>query len=130
MTGFKQTSMNPCDFVCYVSGKLFLMECKEHLGASIPFSAISQYDRLLAYKGITGVYPGVLVWLSEKDKVFWVPIEEMEKMTLAGEKSVGLKALQDKSYNIVEIPSEKKRVFMESDYSCLLDYVKPAAKEQ
>jgi hypothetical protein len=34
-----------------------------------------------------------------------------------GEKSVGLRHLED--YNIYTIPSVKKRVFMDSDYSLL-----------
>lgn len=61
MSGYGQTSANPCDFICFVSGKLFLIECKEHKGASIPFTAISQYSRLLQYKNIPGVYPGVII---------------------------------------------------------------------
>ncbi len=36
-------------------------------------------------------------------------------------KSVNVKMLDDKSYNIIEIPSVKKRVFLDSDYSCLLN---------
>ena len=34
-------------------------------------------------------------------------------------KSVGLKAVEE-GYNIIEIPSEKLRTFMKSDYSCLM----------
>jgi len=36
-----------------------------------------------------------------------------------GKKSVGIKAIQE-GYNIKIIPSIKKRVFMDSDYSFLL----------
>ena len=35
-----------------------------------------------------------------------------------GKKSVGISAVDN--YNIIEIPSVKKRVFMDSDYSVLL----------
>ena len=35
-----------------------------------------------------------------------------------GKKSVGLKAVEE-GYRIIEIPSEKMRVFMKSDYSIL-----------
>ena len=121
MNGYKDTSQNPCDFLCFPGhNRLFMVECKEHKGASIPFSAIPQYERLLEYKDYYDVYPGVLVWLSEKDVVFWVPISEMEKMVNAGMKSVGISAIEKKEYNIVVIPSEKKRVYMDTDYTYLL----------
>lgn len=120
MTGYKETSGNPCDFFCYVEGKLFMVECKEHKGASIPFTAIPQYERQLQYKGISGVYPGVVVWFSEKDKVYWVSIDEMEKMVESGEKSIGIRMADDESYNIVELPSVKKRTFMDTDYMYLV----------
>ena len=43
----------------------------------------------------------------------------MEKMVLDGKKSISLKMLADDVYRIVQIPSEKKRVFMDVDYSVL-----------
>ena len=122
MTGYKETSGNPCDFLCFPGNReLFLIECKEHKGASIPFTAIPQYDRLLEYCGLPGVRAGVVLWLSDKDRVFWISIEEMEKMVKDGKKSIGLKMFEDKSYNIIEIPSVKKRVYLDSDYTVLTD---------
>jgi hypothetical protein len=120
MTGYKETSGNPCDFLCFPGEKLFMVECKEHRGASIPFTAIPQYERLLEFKGLPKVFPGVMLWLSEKDLVMWISIVEMEKMVKDGKKSIGTKMLDEKSYNIVVIPSEKKRVYMDSDYSILM----------
>ena len=38
-----------------------------------------------------------------------------------GKKSVGIKALTNSSYNIIQIPAEKKRVFMDADYNALMD---------
>jgi hypothetical protein len=38
-----------------------------------------------------------------------------------GEKSFNIKMLTDKSYNIIEIPSEKKRVYLDSDYTVLMN---------
>ncbi len=37
-----------------------------------------------------------------------------------GKKSIGIKMLTDKSYNIIEIPSEKKRIYLDSDYTILM----------
>lgn len=124
MNGYKETSGNPCDFLCFPGeNKLFMVECKEHKGASIPFTAIPQYDRLLEYKDCPGVYPGVMLWLSEKDIVMWIGIKEMEKMVKDGKKSIGIKMLEDTLYNIMIIPSEKKRIYLESDYTSLLNFV-------
>ena len=124
MNGYKETSGNPCDFLCFPGeNKLFMVECKEHKGASIPFTAIPQYERLLEYKDCPGVYPGVMLWLSEKDIVMWIGIKEMEKMVNDGKKSIGIKMLEDSLYNIMIIPSEKKRIYLESDYRGLLNFV-------
>lgn len=121
MNGYREVSGNPCDFLCMPTNKLFLMECKEHKGASIPFADIPQYERLLEYKNMKNTFPGVLVWFSEKDTVIWVSIYEMEKMVNDGEKSIGLRMLKDNKYKLAVLPAEKKRVFMTPDYSCLLD---------
>lgn len=123
MTGYKETSQNPCDFLAFEGRCVLMVECKAHKGLSIPFTAIPQYSRLLEYKGIEKVFPGVVVWFYEQDIVIWVSIEEMEKMVLDGEKSIGLRMLKKdykKSYNIITVPSEKLRKFMESDYQYLV----------
>jgi penicillin-binding protein-related factor A (putative recombinase) len=120
VTGYKTTSQNPCDFICFTQGKLFLVECKSHGGASISFTAIPQYERLLVYKDIKGVYPGIVIWFKEKDTVIWVPIKEAEKMVKDENKSIKLSMLKEDKYKIIVIPSTKKRVFMDSDYSSLI----------
>lgn len=97
-----------------------MLEIKSHEGSSIPFTAIPQYNRLLAYKDLKGVNPYIIIWFKEKDIVWAVHVKEAEKMALAGEKSIGLRLKDD--YEIVEIPSVKKRVFLDSDYSYLLKY--------
>ena len=108
-----------CDFVGYVDGKLFLLECKSHSGASLPFSVISQYEKLKDYVGLSGVRAGVILWLWEKDKCFYIPISSITELKELGEKSVGIRHI-DKIY-MKEIPSVKKRVFLDSDYSVLLE---------
>lgn len=120
MNGFKQTSQNPCDFIGF-PGKdtLFMIECKSHNGASISFSAIPQYERLLEYKNKKGVFCGILIWFIEHDKIYWVPEEVAEQIYNSGEKSIGLRHVG--KYNLIEVPSVKKRVFMTSDLSFLLD---------
>ena len=100
-----------------------MVECKAHAKASIPFTAIPQYDRLLDYKGKYKTFPGVLIWFYEKDQILWVSIEEMEKMVLDSEKSIGLRMLKndyEKKYHIINVPATKLRTFMEADLNYLV----------
>ena len=114
---------NPCDFFGFTDGKLFMIECKEHNGASIPFTAIRQAQKLISFIGKKDVFPGVLVWLSEKDIIFWLPADTLQKMIADGLKSVGLKTIAEKTYNIILIPAEKKRTFLSGNYSYLVSMV-------
>lgn len=109
---------NICDFIGYVYPNIYFLECKTHAGASVPFSKISQYEKMLGVASLQGVRSGVIIYLYDKDKVYYVPIKTIEKMKADGKKSVGIKAVEE-GYRIIEIPSKKLRVFMESDYSIL-----------
>jgi hypothetical protein len=117
MSGYKAISQ-VSDFIAYKYPNIFYLECKAHKGASLPLSNITQYDSLLPKIGIKGVRAGVVLWLYEKDKVFYIPIKTVKQMKHDGEKSVGIRHLD--KYRIIDVPSVKKRVFMDSDYSILL----------
>ena len=118
MNGYKSINQI-CDFIGYIYPNIFYLECKSHKGASIPISNIPQYEDLTYKVGIKGVRAGVILWLVEKDKVLYVPISTVTKLIEDGEKSIGLRHLG--KYNIKEIPSSKLRVFMDSDYSVLMN---------
>ena len=117
VSGYKYTSSNICDFIGYAKGKLYLIECKTHLGASFPLSNLSQYNKLLPYVGIPGVRVGVVLWLIDKDKILYVPISTVIQMKIKNKKSISYKDID--KWRITEIPSIKKVVFMDSDYSVL-----------
>lgn len=117
MSGYKAISQIS-DYIGYSFPNIFYMECKSHKGASIPFDNITQYSKLLQKVGIPGVRAGVILWLIDKDIVYYIPISTIKQMKKDGKKSVGISAVDN--YNIIEIPSVKKRVFMDSDYSVLL----------
>jgi hypothetical protein len=78
-----------------------------------------QYDKLKEKIGILGVRAGVVLWLIDKDIVMYIPMSTVKQLKESGEKSIGIRHLED--YNIYTIPSVKKRVFMDSDYSLLLN---------
>ena len=87
---------NPCDFFCYPGDCVLMTECKAHAGASIPFSAIRQYEKMKDYRGLKNTHVGVIVWFYEKDTIIWVSIDEMVKMKeVDGEKSIGLRMLKE-----------------------------------
>ena len=115
-TGYKNIKQ-VCDFIAYFYPTIFYIECKSHKGASLPLSNITQYESLKTKVGIRGVRSGVVRWLYEKDKVFYIPTRTITQLKEDGEKSVGLRHIG--KYDIFEIPSVKKRVFMDSDYTYL-----------
>ena len=118
MNGYKSIKQ-VSDFIGYVKPNIFYLECKSHKGASIPMANITQYENLCKKVGLPGVRSGVVIWFYEKDKVFYVPTHTLQILKSEGEKSVGLR--QVGKYRMIEIPSYKKRVFMDSDYSILKD---------
>ena len=118
--GFVNIS-TPCDFIGFANGKLFLIECKSHNGASIPLTAIPQYSRLLAYKDFENIFPGIIVWFKDKDCVIWFPVATIEKEIAKGKKSINYQIADDVESGAIKLPGIKKRVFIDTDYSPLLD---------
>lgn len=118
--GFKAITQ-VSDFIGYKKPNIFYLEVKTHAGNTFPFSCLSQYDKLLCKCGIEGVRVGVVLWLYEHDAVMYVPIASIKQMKEDGLKSVNIKMYNDENckYRIIRIPSTKKKVFMDSDYSVL-----------
>ena len=118
VSGYKTIS-NVSDFIGYNYPNIYYLECKSHLGNTWNFSYFTQYDKLKTKVGLKGVRAGVVLWMIDHDKVVYLPVSSVTKMMEDGKKSFNIKMLEDKSYNIIEIPSVKKRVFLDSDYSIL-----------
>ena len=118
MSKFKKSS-NPCDFIASKSGKIFLAELKSIYGNTLNFANIKQYGSLISYKDTENVFPCIIIWFIDWDKVVYIKIKEIERMKKDGKKSVNIKMLEEKEYGIIEIPSIKKRVFLKSDYTIL-----------
>ena len=118
--GWKGSS-NICDFFCYVKPTLFFIEVKSISGNTFSVKDLRQYELLKQHEGIPGLKRGVVIWFTEKDRVLYVPVSTFTKMIADGKKSVNIRTIDSEDYDFVDIPSVKKRVFMDSDYSCLLD---------
>lgn len=119
--GYYSGVSNICDFIFYHEPNIFYLELKSHKGASIPFKNVTQYEKLREKVGIPGVRAGVIIWLYEKDNaIFYLPISTIEQMKNDGEKSFGIRHLNNNKYFYLNFPSKKKRVFYDTDYSLLL----------
>lgn len=112
-------SKNPCDYVCHVGTKVFMIECKCCYGNTFNFHKLSQYDLLITYKDVIGVKAGVMLWFIDHDTVMFVPIETIEQMKNDDCKSININKLDKYKDTIVYIPSTKLRVFMRCDYSIM-----------
>ena len=113
-SGYKTIS-NIADFIAYNYPNIFYFECKSHLGNTFPLTNLTQYDKLKEKVGIKGVRVGVVLWFIDHDAVCYVPLKSITQMKEDGKKSINIKMLSDNSYRIIKIPSEKKRVFLDSD---------------
>lgn len=118
MTGYLTIS-NICDFIGYNFPVIFYLECKSHNGNTFPFVNLTQYDKLIAKSGIKGVRAGVIIWFIDHDKVVYVPVKTVKQMKEDNLKSFNITKVDNK-YRYFEIPSVKKRVFLDSDYSILM----------
>lgn len=118
MSGYRG-SKNTCDYLCYKYPHFYYIECKTTNENTFPLSALTQYDALLARKGRKGVRSGVLLWFVKHDTVVYVPIATFEQIKNDGLKSVNIKMLNDDTYRLIVVPSIKKRVFLDSDYTIL-----------
>ena len=112
---------NYCDFICYDGKRMYMIDCKSHKGASISFSDFPQFERLNGLKKNPNLITGIVLWLYEKDKVYFIPTYTFEKAKNNKLKSINPKTIDRELYYILEIPSVKLRTFMNSDYSVLTD---------
>lgn len=119
--GYK-TIANVGDFICYKYPYCYIIDCKSKEGNTLPFSDLRQYDLMLDYKNIKGLYVGFIVWFIDHDRVLWIPIQTMEKIKNEGLKSFNINKMKQEDYWYLDIPSKKLRTFVDSDYSALVEY--------
>ena len=123
--GFGYTAVsNVGDFIGYKYPLIFIIDTKTKKGNTISFSDIRQYDKMLEYKDIKGVFTGVICFFYEKDKVVWIPIQTLYKLKQDDKKSFNIKMLDSNEYPAFEIPGKKLRTFMDTDYSKFVEYCK------
>lgn len=120
MGGYKFIT-NISDFIGFSQPSIYYLEIKSHAGNTFPFQNLKQYNKLIKKVNIPGVRAGVVLWFTNHDKVYYVPISTITKMKEDGKKSIHFEKSIQENYNIIVIPSKKKRVFLDSDYSVLTE---------
>lgn len=112
---------NISDFICFKSPNIYYIECKTTKDVSFPLKHLTQYKKLKEKVGIEGVKVGVLIWYYSYDYVIYIPVKtimEIEKTR----KSINIKKLLESDLNYCLIPSKKKKTYMDSDYSVLINF--------
>lgn len=109
---------NICDFVAYKFPFEYYFECKSILGNTLNFKAditAGQWNGLTEKSKIRGVYAGIIVWFIAHDTTAFVPISELNRLAVAGVKSLNIKDIRDDFVKHVIVPGIKKRVFFKYD---------------
>lgn len=120
MSGYKGIT-GISDFIGYKFPKIFFIEAKTVLGNTFPLTNFTQYDKLMTVPDEKGIHKGVMIWFQDHQDVVYVPVSTITKMKADGKKSVNIKKIDEEGYEYLRIPSVQKRVFLDSDYSVLLD---------
>ena len=111
---------NVCDFIAYSYPSIYYLECKSHRrGRTWNLGYLTQLDRLRTKVGVRGAVAGVVLWMVEERRIFFLPVEGVLRMLEDGLKSFSTR-LDFGAYGIVEIPVVKAgRTFCHGDYSVL-----------
>lgn len=122
VSGYKAVS-NISDFIAFKQPCIYYLEAKSHQGNTFPLANLTQYDKLVTKVGIPGVRAGVILWMVEKDYVLYLPISFITYLKQNGYKSFNIKMIDNAAINsrFLVLPSVKKRVFLDTDYSPLLN---------
>lgn len=110
-----------CDFIAYKFPKIFFIEAKTILGNTFPLTNFTQFDKLMSIPNIQGVHRGVMLWFQDHQRVLYVPLLTIAKMKQDGKKSVNIRTIDSDGYEYLNVPSVQKRVFLDSDYSVMME---------
>ena len=124
MTGNKITSANPCDFFVYCKPYLRLIECKSIHGNTFPLNNFTQYDKMLSYVKNTDATGAIIIWFIDKDIVLYIPIETITELKKENKKSININKLEELKNKYINVKSEKKKIFLQSDYQFLKEEIK------
>lgn len=112
---------NPADFLIYHCPYQYFIECKTTHTTRLPFNNITfnQWHGMLDASKVKGVIAGVICWYVGEDLTIFVPIQVLEKMKQAGEKSLNMKKLPA---GTIKIKGTKKRIFFDYDIGSFIEH--------
>lgn len=119
MTGNAVSSKNPCDFIVYTKPYLYMVECKSIHGNTFPLSNLTQYELLKSYNHFDGLNCAVLIWYIDKDKLLYVPISTVQLCKKKELKSINVTKLEELEDKYIEVPFQKKRIYLSGNYEFL-----------
>lgn len=114
---------NICDCMMYDGEYLYLLELKSHKGASLPLSSIreNQIKDLMAASKHPNVIAGLVVNFTDKESVYFMPIELAEKWYYNGvRKSIPIAEFKEKC---IEIQTKKLKTNYRYDIQGFIDRV-------
>lgn len=109
---------NPSDFIVYKYPHEIYLECKSHLGNSLPFRCIrsQQMVQMIKKTYIEGVRAGIIVWFIDKDVTAWIPVQELFPYWFSQDKkSLSVQDIE-KLQGVIYIQGKKKRVYYDYDF--------------
>lgn len=129
-TGYANQN-NPCDFIVFKDGTLYLLELKAIHGTTLNFKSHireNQWNKLLKYNKIPGINAGILCWFIDLDKTYYVDISSLQFMKEQDKKSFNVNEVNTRWYNLfvdfMQIKGKKKKVFFDYDLKEFLDNYK------
>lgn len=57
-----------------------MIECKSIKGNTFPLANLTQYNLMLSYSEVDGVFPAVIVWFIDHDKIIYVPLDVISEL--------------------------------------------------
>lgn len=107
------------DFIAYIYPLQYFIEAKSCRGNTFHWSQYRQFEDMLEVSGIKGIRSGIILWMIDHQKVIYIPVRTIKQMKDDGKKSFNIKDLSENKYRLFEIPSKKRRIFLDCDYSIL-----------
>lgn len=110
-----------CDFIGFKYPCIYFLEAKTVLGNTFPLANFTQFDKLMSIPNVQGIHRGVIIWFQTHSVVVYVPLKTFVRLKEDGKKSFNVKYVESQEYECIVVPSVKKRVFLDSDYSVLFN---------
>lgn len=111
---------NPCDFFFYAYPRLYCIECKSTIGASLSFTKIREKEQIDdlhdLITGKTGVVGGFIIWFKDKDETVFVRHSVIYNLYKSGAKSISLRYIHELPVSDWYLfHGTKKRVYYDYD---------------